>query len=225
MSNVTLTVVSRVHLVHEPFLGHFQADLSRYFVYAPALGFAGKLGACLGQEGIWALFVYRLGRALRTRRRRPLIGPLGWVCFRAFELLVRTATGIQLDVEAEIAPGFYVGHHGGICVGPGVRIGKNSSIGQMCLVAASGVGGGAPVLGERVYLAPGCKVLGPIAVGDGAAIGANSVVIADVPRNGVVMGVPARVIGWGGSGPYIYLGEGESPAANPERGPSQAIKL
>ncbi len=192
---------------HEPFFAHLRADLFRYFVYAPSLSLPGKIAVCLSVEGIWATFVYRLGRSLRSRRSLPLVGPLAWFVFRALETLVRLATGIRLDVEATIGPGFYVGHYGSICVGPGARIGRNSSIGQMCLVAASGDGGRAPIVGERVYLGPGCKVLGAITVGDGAAVGANSVVVADVPGNGVVIGVPARVIGWGGSAAYLNLGE------------------
>ncbi|MGZ6141943.1 MAG: serine O-acetyltransferase [Myxococcales bacterium] len=201
---------------HEPFAAHLRADLFRYFVYQPSLSLPGRIAVCLSVEGIWATFAYRMGRSLRSRRSLPLIGPLAWALFRILEALVRIATGIYLDVEATIGPGFYIGHHGSICVGAGARIGRNSSIGQMCLVSASGDGGRAPVLGERVYLGPGSKVLGPITIGDGAAVGANSVVVADVPNNGVVIGVPARLIGWGGSDAYINLGAKAqgSPATN-----------
>lgn len=88
-----------------------------------------------------------------------------------------------LDRQAEIAPGFYVGHFGSIYVGPGVRIGCDGNISQMCFIAAAEDGSGAP-------------------------IGANAVV-DDVPPNGVVAGVPAQLISQKGSGDFILV-EGSS---------------
>jgi serine O-acetyltransferase len=210
--NLPLTAPAALPAQHEPFLAHFGADLARYFVYFPSLTFAGKLRICLRTDGIWALFAYRLGRALASRRR-GVLGSLGWALFEALETAVRILTGIHLDVDAAIGPGFYVGHHGSIVVGPGVRIGRNCNIGQMALVAQAGPEGrrGAPSIGDRVFLGAGCKVLGGVTVQDGAAIGANAVVLDDVARNAVMVGVPARVVGYGGSRDHIYLGEGHAP--------------
>jgi serine O-acetyltransferase len=210
--NLPLTAPAALPAQHEPFLAHFGADLARYFVYFPSLTFAGKLRICLRTDGIWALFAYRLGRALASRRR-GVLGSLRWALFEALETAVRILTGIHLDVDAAIGPGFYVGHHGSIVVGPGVRIGRNCNIGQMALVAQAGPEGrrGTPSIGDRVFLGAGCKVLGGVTVQDGAAIGANAVVLDDVARNAVMVGVPARVVGYGGSRDHIYLGEGHAP--------------
>jgi serine O-acetyltransferase len=133
--------------------------------------------------------------------------------FHALQTAVRIMTGIHLDVDAAIGPGFYIGHHGSVFVGPGVSIGRTCSIGQMALVAQAGPEGrrGTPSIGDRVFLGAGCKVLGGVTVQDGAAIGSNAVVLTDVPQNAVMVGVPARVVGYAGSRDHIYLGESERP--------------
>ena len=123
-------------------------------------------------------------------------------------MLLGVLTSISIDVEARIEPGFYVGHFVSLRIGPGVRIGKNCSVGQMCTIEGTGrhPATNAPVLGERVYVGSGAKVIGPLRIADGAAICANSVVVEDVPENGVVLGIPGAIISRRGSGDFIYLG-------------------
>jgi serine O-acetyltransferase len=195
----------------EPFLASFRADLFRHFVYFRDISLAKKVAHCLQVEGIWACFVYRFGRALKTRPLPPIASQAAWFLFRFLEVVVRIASGIHLDVEARIAPGFYVGHHGAIFVGPGVRIGPNSSIGQMCYVGAAAIGTCAPVLGERCFLGTGCKVLGPLHIGDEVLVGAGAVVLMDLPRSAVVVGNPARIVSHKGTAEVIYLGDGNLP--------------
>jgi serine O-acetyltransferase len=191
----------------ERFAASFRADLFRHFVYVPGITFAKKAALCLQVEGIWACFVYRFGRALKT----GAFPGIGWIVYRFLEIVVRIASGIHLDVEARIAPGFYVGHHGSIFVGPGVRIGPNSSIGQMCYVAAAAIGSGAPSIGEKCHLGAGCKVIGSVRIGDRAAIGAAAVVLEDVPASAVVVGNPGRIVSYKGTDDMIYLGGGPVP--------------
>ena len=211
MSEAALAM--RVQSEVEPFAKNLRADLFRHFVYHPRASIWRKLALAAQVEGIWAVFAYRFGRALRTRSLPPFFSGLAWFAYRFLEILVRLLTGIHLDVDAQIGPGFYVGHHGSIFVGPGTRLGRNCSIGQMCYLSAAAAGGsdGAPVLGDRVYLGPGCKVIGSIHIGDGAAIGASAVVFDEVPRNAVMVGNPARIVSLRGSAELIYLGEGKPP--------------
>jgi serine O-acetyltransferase len=77
-------------------------------------------------------------------------------------------------------------------------LGKNCVIGTGVTIGGRGRhsrGQGGPVIGDNVWIATGAKILGPITIGDDSVIGANAVVIKDVPPNSVVAGVPARVIG------------------------------
>ncbi|WP_422880337.1 serine O-acetyltransferase [Microbacterium gawkjiense] len=89
-------------------------------------------------------------------------------------------------------PGLSIAHVGTVVVNPDARIGSGCRIHQG--VTIGGVAGAAPVLGENVWIGPGAQIFGPIHVGDGAAIGANSVVNRDVPGDVTVAGVPAKVI-------------------------------
>jgi serine O-acetyltransferase len=66
---------------------------------------------------------------------------------------------------------------------------------------------GVPTLGDRVYVAVGAKIIGPVRVGSDVAVGANAVVCHDVPDHVTVGGVPARVISRKGSGAYLQLGQ------------------
>jgi serine O-acetyltransferase len=199
---------------HEPFWTFFRADLERHWVYHRGATRWRKLRLAMEVDGLWAMATYRWARALKTRPRSAL-SSVGELLSGMASLGVRLATGIHLDSAAKIGPGFYIGHFGSIYVGPGVTIGKNSSISQMCFVGAAGPEDvpGTPVLGERVYLGAGAKVLGPVTVGDGAAIGANAVVVTDIPEQAVATGVPASVVSHKGSGDFIYLGVDNAPRA------------
>lgn len=189
----------------ESFWRAFREDLERHFAYCRNAGLLPKLRVALMTDGSWATGVYRLGRAIETARLGPL-KPLLRAAHWPLELVLRFVSGIHLDSRAEIAPGFYVGHFGSIYVGPGVRIGRDCNISQMCFISAAEEGSGAPTIGERVYLGAGCKIIGNVRIGDGAAIGANAVIVEDVPANGVVAGVPAQLISHKGSGDFISPG-------------------
>ena len=62
---------------------------------------------------------------------------------------------------------------------------------------------GAPKVGNRVYIAPGAKVVGPIRLADGTVVGANAVLANDTEENAIVAGVPAKVISYKGSDDFI----------------------
>lgn len=113
--------------------------------------------------------------------------------------------GMEIPVSAEIGPGFYIGHFGGIIVNPGVKIGANCNISHGVTLGQINRGSreGTPVIGDEVYIAPGVKIIGKVIVGNRAAIGANCVVVEDVPDDGVVVGIPGKVISTKGSEGYI----------------------
>lgn len=134
-----------------------------------------------------AIKLYRLSRALH-RRRVPLLPGL-------LRRAILHLYGAWLPYEAEIGEGTMLGY-GGL----GVVIHQDSVIGRHCLlsqqVTLGGRNGqpGAPVLGDFVRIGAGARILGNIRIDDFAVVGANAVVVHDVPRGAVVAGVPARVL-------------------------------
>jgi serine O-acetyltransferase len=113
--------------------------------------------------------------------------------------------GIAIPIATKLGPGLYIGHFGGIVLSPFCQVGSNCNLSQGITIGQGGRGNdfGWPVLGDRVYVGPGAKIVGAVHIGDGAAVGANAVVTHDVPAGAVVAGVPARVIGDEGSDRFI----------------------
>ncbi|MFL5346379.1 MAG: serine O-acetyltransferase [Hyalangium sp.] len=100
-----------------------------------------------------------------------------------------------LPDEAEIGEHTVLGYSGiGVFIHPRARIGRHCLISHF--VSLGGMGGkeGAPVLGDYVRIGTGARILGPVRIGDFAVVGANSVVVRDVPAGTVVFGIPARVV-------------------------------
>lgn len=85
------------------------------------------------------------------------------------------------------------------------KIGDNCNISQDVTIGKINRGEkkGAPVIGNRVYIAPGVKIVGNVKIGDDVAIGANAVVTRDLPNKAVAVGVPAKIISHEGSAGYI----------------------
>jgi len=148
---------------------------------------------------LWRLCGYLRARAWgRLTLAPPLALALGHYTYKY---------GISIPLEVEIGGGFYIGHFGGIVINEHVTIGENCSLYQGVTIGRHNRGDrkGCPRIGNRVYLAPGCKVFGGIAIGDNAAVGANAVVTHDVPANAVVVGVSARIISFKGTEGYIRV--------------------
>ena len=132
---------------------------------------------------------------------KSVLFPLCWFILKRLEFRF----GISISYKTKIGSGFYIGHFGGIIVNSNVVIGKNCNISHLVTlgIANRGTRKGVPEIGDNVYIGPGAKIIGNIKIGNNAAIGANCVVTKDVPENGVVVGVPGRVISFEGSAGYI----------------------
>jgi serine O-acetyltransferase len=113
--------------------------------------------------------------------------------------------GISIPFSTEIASGFYIGHFGGIIINGESVIGKNCNISQGVTLGQSsrGKNKGCPILGDNVYIGPGAKIVGAVKIGNNVAIGANCVVVKDIPDNSVVVGIPGNVISQDGSVGYV----------------------
>ncbi|MCW0219914.1 MAG: hypothetical protein OJI67_16435 [Prosthecobacter sp.] len=109
--------------------------------------------------------------------------------------------GIRIPLSCNVGDGLLIEHWGGIWVNPSVQIGRNCNIAHAVTLGWSGseTTKGAPIIGDNVFLGPGCAVIGRINIANHALISANSVILQDVPENAVVMGVPGRVFSRSGS--------------------------
>lgn len=111
--------------------------------------------------------------------------------------LQRAISSCEIFFSADIADGLLVVHGLGTVIGPRVRCGRNLTIYQNCTVGAQyDTSRSNPTLGDNVVIYAGAKVIGDINVGNDAVIGANSVVAKNVPSGAIVVGAPARVIGY-----------------------------
>jgi serine O-acetyltransferase len=136
---------------------------------------------------------------------RPWLRFLAYPVARLMLMRVTYKLGISIPYRTKIGPGFYIGHFGGIVVNHAAVIGRNCNISQGVTIGQANRGSreGTPTIGDNVYIGPGAKIVGAVRIGNNVAIGANCVVTADVPDNGVVVGVPGRVISTKGSEAYV----------------------
>lgn len=115
---------------------------------------------------------------------------------RFLSQLCRFFTGIEIHPGATIGKGFFIDHGTGVVIGETTEIGDNVTLFQGVTLGGTGKERGKrhPTVGDNVVIGTGAKVLGAINIGDHVKIGANSVVLQDVPPYSTVVGVPGRVV-------------------------------
>jgi serine O-acetyltransferase len=181
-------------------------DVDRYLFEAERDGRTGwfaVLRVALLSPGLWALLQYRLAHQALTRVRPPAAGAALARLLQLLQVVVRVLTQIEIDPRAHIGPGLMLPHSGSLVIGP-VRLGAHCNVFQGVTLGSSTTEEdlshlSTPVLGDRVWVGPGGVIAGGLQIGDDASIGANSVVMRDVPPRGVVLGVPSRLVSRQGS--------------------------
>jgi serine O-acetyltransferase len=118
--------------------------------------------------------------------------PLGALAGRVAARFWRSVPGLDLSGTV-IGPGLFVSH-GQCTILSAERIGANCQVHQGVTVGWDYRGDRRPIIGDDVFIGCGAKVLGAVTIGDGARIGANAVVLCDVPPKATAVGVPARVV-------------------------------
>jgi serine O-acetyltransferase len=144
-------------------------------------------------QGFWVMVVYRFGRWRYTIRYVPMRKFCSLV-YKVLFKLVQILTGVELPCEVVIGRNFVIDHFGGIVISGHAKFGDNCRIRTGVTVGLSRVDEKrSPVIGNNVDIGAGAKLLGSIRVGDNVLIGANAVVLCDVPDNSIAVGVPAVV--------------------------------
>jgi len=138
--------------------------------------------------GLHAVWMHRVAHAWWHRGHR--------LAARLLSTIVRSVTGVEIHPAATLGPGLFIDHGHGVVIGETAEVGANVTIYHGVTLGGTSLDAGKrhPTVGDRVTIGAGAKVLGPITVGHDSRIGANAVVVRDVPPNSVVVGVPGQVI-------------------------------
>ena len=138
--------------------------------------------------GVQALLAHRVAHAI-DEAGVP-------VAPRALAYMTRSITGVEIHPAAKIGGEFFIDHGSGVVIGETAEIGERVTLYQGVTLGGTGFQRGKrhPTLGDNVTVGSGAKLLGPIAVGDGAKIGANTVVVEDVPPGSTVVGNPGHPV-------------------------------
>ena len=147
-----------------------------------------RLEVALTYAGFHSLLFYRCAHWL-WKKRVPFIP-------RALSQFARFITGIEIHPGAAIGSGLFIDHGMGVVIGETTEIGEHVTLFQGVTLGGTGKQRGKrhPTLGSHVVVGAGAKVLGPITIGDFVKIGANAVVLQDVPDHSTVVGIPGRIV-------------------------------
>ncbi len=167
-------------------VARLKEDITCVFERDPAARTMWEVLTCY--PGLHALTIHRFAHWLWGHRLR-------WLG-RFTSHFARWITGIEIHPGATIGPGFFIDHGMGVVIGETAEIGADVTLYHGVTLGGTSLNKGKrhPTLGDNVVVGAGAKVLGAIHIGDNSRIGANAVVVKDVPSNSVVVGVPGQVV-------------------------------
>ncbi|ODG92081.1 MULTISPECIES: serine O-acetyltransferase [Bacillaceae] len=167
-------------------LKYMKEDVATIFERDPAA--TSYLEVILTYAGLHALWLYRFAHYF-YRKKWHFIA-------RSISQFARFLTGIEIHPGAKIGRRFFIDHGAGVVIGETCEIGDDVTIYQGVTLGGTGKEKGKrhPTLLSGVLVATGAKVLGSITIGENAKIGANSVVLKDVPKNTTVVGIPGKIV-------------------------------
>lgn len=147
----------------------------------------------LTRRGLWVMAVYRFGRWRYTIKSGFIRKPFS-LLYKVLNVISEILTSVELPCEVAVGRGLIIEHAFDIVISGDAVLGED-------VVLRNGVTiglrhrafRGSPVIGNRVDVGAGAKILGPITIGDDVSIGANAVVLTDVPANSIAVGIPARI--------------------------------
>ena len=164
------------------------ADVASARERDPAARGIGTLEILTGWAGVQALLAHRVAHAL-WEAEVPLVP-------RTIAYTSRTVTGVEIHPAASIGSDFFIDHGSGVVIGETTEIGDRVTLYQGVTLGGTGFARGKrhPTLQDDVTVGSGAKLLGPVTVGSNAKVGANTVVIEDVPDHTTVVGNPGHPV-------------------------------
>jgi serine O-acetyltransferase len=167
-------------------LGVLRRDIAAVRDRDPAARTNLEIGLCY--PGLHAVWGYRVSHRLWSRELK--------LAARLVSALVRFVTGVDIHPAATIGTGLFIDHATAVVIGQTAEVGDDVTIYQGVTLGGTSLQHVKrhPTVGDRVTIGAGAKVLGPVTIGHDSRIGANAVVVRDVPPNSVVVGVPGQVI-------------------------------
>lgn len=138
--------------------------------------------------GFHAVLFYKLSHRLYLKKR--------FVLARIISQIGRKVTGIEIHPGAKIGKKLFIDHGMGVVIGETAEVGDNVTIYHGVTLGGTGKDTGKrhPTVEDNVIIGAGAKILGPITIGRNAKVGANAVVLKDVPPNVTVAGIPASIV-------------------------------
>lgn len=201
-------------------VGEVRRDVAAVHARDPAARGVSSVEVLALWPGVHALLAHRVAATLHAAHV-PFLP-------RAIALTSRAVTGVEIHPAADVGDALFIDHGIGVVIGETAKVGANVTMYQGVTLGGTGFATGKrhPTVGDNVTIGSGAKLLGPITIGHGAKIGANTVVITDVPPNATVVGNPGhpvRVDGVRPEGPdadWIHLPD---PVADAIRGMSARL--
>jgi serine O-acetyltransferase len=168
--------------------GEIRRDVAAAHERDPAARGVSSLEILTSWPGVHALLAHRVLHAMHGAGV-PMLP-------RLLATATRAITNVEIHPAARIGDALFIDHGTGVVVGETAEIGDNVTLYQGVTLGGTGFATGKrhPTVEDNVTIGSGAKLLGPITVGHGAKIGANSVVITDVPPNSTVVGNPGHVV-------------------------------
>ena len=153
-----------------------------------------KLRVFVELPGLQAGLVYRFGPCIERAAHFALLRyPLKLIYYILHKLCI-ICWGIHIDVGAQIGGGLYIGHFGGVLIGP-IQMGSDCNVAQQVTIGrCAGNDTGVPIIGNCVWIGAGSIVFGGIRIGDGVTIGPLTVVARNLPAKVLVIGNPMRLL-------------------------------
>jgi serine O-acetyltransferase len=168
--------------------GEIRNDVAAAHARDPAARGVRSLEVLAAWPGVHALLAHRVAHALHAAHV-PVVP-------RSIAYVTRAITGVEIHPAAQIGEGLFIDHGMGVVIGETATIGRNVTLYQGVTLGGTGFATGKrhPTVQDNVTIGSGAKLLGPILVGHGAKVGANTVVITDVPPNSTVVGNPGHPV-------------------------------